>query len=92
MNALLDVLDFAVLVLIVTLLLRRVWAGLANAPGAPILLICVAVLAALFATISLTVYMGLVDAASWLMRVVLLALAVVLAVVVGVSWTGRPAA
>src|SRR4029077_9394638 len=70
MNILLNLLDFIVLVLIVIHLLRRVSAGLANAPGAPILIICVALVAAIFATVSFTVYMGLVDAADSLMRVV----------------------
>ena len=92
MNTLLELLDFIVLVLIVIHLVRRVSAGLANAPGAPILVICVGLVAAFFATVSFTVYMGLVDAASSLMRVVLLAFVVVLAVVVGVSWTSKSAA
>jgi hypothetical protein len=92
MNTLLNLLDFIVLVLIVIHLLRRVSAGLANAPGAPILIICVALVAAFFATVSLTVYMGLVDAADSLMRVVLLAFVVGMAVLVGVSWTSKPVA
>jgi hypothetical protein len=92
MNILLNLLDFIVLVLIVIHLLRRVSAGLANAPGAPILIICVALVAAIFATVSFTVYMGLVDAADSLMRVVLLAFVVGMAVLVGVSWTSKPAA
>jgi hypothetical protein len=92
MNTLLNLLDFIVLVLIVIHLLRRVSAGLANTPGAPILTICVAVAAAFFATVSLTVYMGLVDAADSLMRVVLLAFVVGMAVLVGVSWTSKPVA
>jgi hypothetical protein len=92
MNTLLNLLDFIVLVLIFIHLLRRVSAGLANAPGAPILVICVALVAAFFATVSLTVYMGLVDAADSLMRVVLLAFVVGMAVLVGVSWTSKPVA
>lgn len=92
MNTLLNLLDFIVLVLIVIHLLRRVSAGLANVPGAPILLICVALVAAFFATVSLTVYMGLVEAADSLMRVVLLAFVAVMAVLVGVSWTSKPVA
>lgn len=92
MNTLLNLLDFIVLVLIVIHLLRRVSAGLANAPGAPILIICVALVAAFFATVSLTVYMGLVDAADSLMRVVLLAFVVGMAVLVGVSSTSKPVA
>jgi hypothetical protein len=92
MNTLLDLLDLIVLVLIVTHLLRRVSAGLANAPGAPILIFCVALVAAFFAIVSFTTYMGLVDAASSLMRMVLLAFVVLLAVVVGISWTSKQAA
>ncbi len=92
MNTLLDLLDFVVLLLIVILLLRRVSAGLANAPGAPILVICVALAAAFFATVSFTVYVGLVDAADSLMRMVLLAFVVLLAAVVGLSWTSKQAA
>ena len=91
MNTLLSLLDFIVLVLIVIHVVRRVSAGLANAPGAPILVICVALVAAFFATVSFTVYMGLVDAADSLMRVVLLAFVVVLAIVVGASWTSKTA-
>jgi hypothetical protein len=45
-----------------------------------------------FATVSLTVYMGLVDAADSLMRVVLLAFVVGMAALVGVSWTSKPVA
>ena len=92
MNTLLNLLDFIVLVLIVIHLLRRVSAGLANAPGAPILIICVGLVAAFFATVSFTVYMGLVDAADSLMRAVLLAFVVGMAVLVGVSWTSKPVA
>jgi hypothetical protein len=92
MNTLLDVLDFIVLVSIVVLVVRKVSAGLANAPGASILVICVALVAAFFATVSFTVYMGLVDVADSLMRVVLLAFVVVLAIVVAASWTSKTAA
>ena len=92
MNTLLDLLDFIVLVLIVIHLLRRVSAGLGNVPGAPILVICVALVAAFFATVSFTVYMGLVDAASSLMRLVLFAFVVALAAIVGISWTSKQAA
>jgi hypothetical protein len=92
MNTLLNLLDFIVLVLIMIHLLRGVSAGLANAPGAPILIICVALAAAFFATVSFTVYMELVDAADSLMRVVLLAFVVGMAVLVGVSWTSKPVA
>jgi len=92
MNTLLNLLDFIVLVLIVIHLLRRVSAGLANVPSAPILIICVALVAAFFATVSLTVYMGLVEAADSLMRVVLFAFVAVMAVLVGVSWTSKPVA
>lgn len=92
MNTLLDVLDFIVLVSIVVLVVRKVSAGLANASGAPILVICVALVAAFFATVSFTVYMGLVDIAGSLMRLVLLAFVVVLGAVVGLSWTGKQAA
>ena len=92
MNTLLNLLDFIVLVLIVIHVVRRVSAGLANAPGAPILIICVALAAAFFATVSFTVYMGLVDAADSLMRVVLLAFVAGMAVLVGVSWISKPAA
>lgn len=91
MNTLLSLLDLIVLVLIVITVVRRVSAGLANAPGAPILVICVALVAAFFATVSFTVYMGLVDAADSLMRVVLLAFVGVLAIVVGASWTSKTA-
>jgi hypothetical protein len=92
MNTLLDLLDLIVLVSIVVLVVRKVSAGLANAPGAPILVICVALVAAFFATVSLTVYMGLVDAADSLMRLVLLAFVVVLGMVVGAAWTGKATA
>lgn len=92
MNTFLNVLDFIVLVLIVIHLVRRVSAGLANAPRAPILIICVALAAAFFATVSFTVYMGLVDTADSLMRVVLFAFVAGMAVLVGVSWTSKPVA
>jgi hypothetical protein len=92
MNILLNLLDFIVLVLIVIHLLRRVSAGLANAPGAPILIICVALVAAFFAIVSFTVYMGLVDAADSLMRMELLAFVVGMAVLVRVSWASKPVA
>lgn len=92
MNTLLDLLDFIVLVLIVIHLLRRVSTGLANVPGAPILIVCVALAAAFLATVSFTVYIGLVDVASPLMRIVWLAFVVGMAVIVGVSWTSKAAA
>ncbi|HXC34032.1 MAG TPA: hypothetical protein VNZ56_16255 [Verrucomicrobiae bacterium] len=92
MSTLLDLLDLIVLVSIVVLVVRKVSAGLANAPGAPILVICVALVAAFFATVSFTVYMGLVDIASSLWRFVLLLFLVALAVVLGASWSSKAAA
>jgi hypothetical protein len=55
-------------------------------------MICLALVVVFFATVSLTVYMGLVDAADSLMRVVLLAFVVGMAALVGVSWTSKPVA
>lgn len=92
MNTLLDLLDFIVLALLVIHVLRRVSAGLPKGPGAVVLMICLVLVAVFLATISLTVYMGLVEEASSLMRVVLLAFVVGMAVLVGVSWAGEPAA
>ncbi len=92
MNTLLSLLDFIVLVLLVIHVLRRVSEGLPKGPGATILMICLALVVAFFATVSLTVYMGLVDAADSLMRVVLLAFVVGMAALVGVSWTSKPVA
>lgn len=92
MSTLLDLLDVIVLASLVVLVVRKVSAGLANAPGAPILVICVALLAAFFATVSLTVYMGLVDIASSMWRFVLLLFLVALAVVLGASWNSKAAA
>ena len=92
MNTLLNLLDFIVLVLLAIHVLRRVSAGLPKGPGATILMIYLALVVAFLATVSLTVYMGLVDGASSLMRAFLLALVVGMAVLVGVSWRSKPAA
>jgi hypothetical protein len=92
MNTLLSLLDFIVLVLLVIHVLRRVSAELPKGTGATILMICLALVVVFFATVSLTVYMGLVDAADSLMRVVLLAFVVGMAALVGVSWTSKPVA
>jgi hypothetical protein len=92
MNTLLSLLDFIVLVLLVIHVLRKVSAGLPTGPAAAILKICVALVVVFLATVSLTVYMGLVDEASSLMRVFLLAVVLAMAALVGMSWTSKPAA
>jgi hypothetical protein len=92
MNTLLNLLDLIALLLLVIHVLRKVSVELPKGLGAAILTFCVGLFAAFLATVSLTVYMGLVAEASALMRVVLLAFVLAMVAVVGTSWTSKSVA
>lgn len=92
MNTLLEVLDFLVLVLLVVQVVRWVQTGLADAPGGIILTICVALAVAFLATVSFTVYVGLLESSSVAMRIFYLAVVVAMGLMAAMSRTSKAAA
>lgn len=72
MNSLLEVLDILVLLLLVVHVIRTVQNERLQGPGSPLLTIFVVLLVLIFATVSLSAYIGLVAASSSLARVIFL--------------------
>lgn len=92
MNMLFEALDFVVLLLLVIHVVRWVSSGVANAPGGIVLTICVTLTAAFLATVSLTVYIGLVESGSSFWRLIYLAIVVAMGLIVAMSRTGKASA
>ena len=92
MGTLLSILDLLVLILLVLSVLRVVWIELQPGSGSLALSICVGLALAIFATVSLSAYMGLVDVSSALTRGVFLVVLLVMAALLRFAWSGKPLA
>jgi hypothetical protein len=92
MGTLLSILDLLVLLLLVLSVFRVVWIELQPGSGPTVLSVCVGLALAIFATVSLSAYMGLVDASDSLTRGIFLIILVLMATLLRFAWSGKPAA
>jgi hypothetical protein len=92
MGTLLSILDLLVLLLLVLSVLRVVWMELQPGSGSLVLSTCVAIALAIFATVSLSAYMGLVDVSSTMTRGIFLLVLLAMAAILRSAWAGNSAA
>jgi hypothetical protein len=92
MGTLLNILDFLVVCLLVLSVLRVVWKELQPGSGSLILSICLALVLAIFAIVSLTAYMGLVDVSSTFTRAIFLLILLVMAALLRSAWSSKTVA
>jgi len=92
MGNLLDILDFVVLLLIVVLALRTVWNKQTSGSGSLALSICTLVVAAIFAIVSYSAYMGIVEVSSSMTRGFFLVVLLILAALLRISWSDKSVA
>jgi hypothetical protein len=92
MGTLLSILDLLVLLFLVFSVFRVVWVELQPGPGSTVLSIFVGLALAIFATVSLSAYMGLVDVSTSLTRGFFLVVLLLMAALLRFAWSGKPAA
>jgi hypothetical protein len=91
MDTVLGILDFLVLLLLVIHVSLTVWKGLSRDAGSRVLTLCVAIVAIVFATVSLSAYLGLVAVSSALTRGVFLLVLIGMGVLFSLSGMGKRA-
>jgi hypothetical protein len=92
METLLGVADFIVLLLLIVLALRAAKNELSPGSGSLVLSLCLAAVLIIFGTVSLTAYLGLIQAVSSLTRGIFLLVLLGMAGILGVSGSGKSAA
>jgi hypothetical protein len=92
MSSLLSILDFVVLLLLIVLVSRTVWKGRQHGSGSLILSVFTAVALIVFAIVSFSSYLGLVEVSSALTRGIFLVILIVLAALLRLTWSANPAA
>jgi hypothetical protein len=92
MGTLLSIADFVVLLLLVVLVLRAMWRELPRDSGSLVLSICVSVVLLVFAIVSFSAYIGLVEVSSLLTQGIFLVVLLVMAALIRLSWTAKPIA
>ena len=92
MGTLLSIADFVVLLLLVVLVLRTMWRELPRDSGSLVLSICVSVVLLVFAIVSFSAYIGLVEVSSLLTQGIFLVVLLVMAALIRLSWTAKPIA
>ncbi len=92
MGTLLGVLDFIVLLLVVVHVPRTVWKKQPHGSGSLLMSIFIALALIVFAFVSFAAYMGLVGVSSSLTRGIFLVLILGMAVLLRLSWVGKPVA
>lgn len=92
MNTLLGILDFIVLLLLVISIPRIVWKELPQGSGSTLLTICVLAVLIVFATVSISAYLGLIGATSALTRGIFLIILLGMLAILRSAWSYKPAA
>jgi len=92
MGTLLSILDFVVLLLLVLLVPRTVWKELPRGSGSLVLSICVSLVLIVFAIVSFSSYLGLVEVSSSLTRGIFLVILLGMAALLRLSWVSKPVA
>lgn len=92
MGTLLAIVDFIVLLLLFVVTLRTAWKEQIQGSGSLVLSICLALAFAVFAIVSFSAYLGLVEASSSVMQGIFLLVLLVMAALLRLSWFQKPAA
>jgi hypothetical protein len=92
MGTLLSALDVIVLLLLVAVVLRTVWNELPRGTGSLVLSVCLALVLAVFAIVSISSYMGLVQVSSLLTRGLFLLVLLAMAAMLRASWAHKQTA
>jgi hypothetical protein len=92
METLLGIADFIILLLLIVLALRAAKNELSPGSGSLVLSLCLAVVLIIVGTVSITAYLGLIQAVSSLTRGIFLLVLLGMAGVIGVAWSGKSVA
>jgi hypothetical protein len=90
MGTLLAILDFVVLLPLVVLVPLTVWKELQRGAGSLVLSICVSLVLIVFAIVSFSSYLGLVEVSSSGTRGIFLVILLGMAAILRLSWVSKP--